>query len=271
MYEAELQAALDAATQAGRLVADAYEKFKEIPDAPADIHTRADAESQELILQFLRRAFPGDALCAEEETPTLKGVPHVGPRLWIIDPIDGTRGFARKNGEFSVMVAFVDAGQPAVGVVLEPARGRLTYAVRGGGCWTRDGGGEPKRCHVSPTTELTASTLIQSRSRDPGVPSGQVEALKPAKVIEVYSAGLKLVLVARGEGDVYVNRYLAFHDWDICAGHILVTESGGTVTGLNGEEIKYNTEGAWQRSGLLASNGRIHAAAVEKMKTVSGK
>ena len=109
---------------------------------------------------------------------------------------------------------------------------------------------------------------MQSRSRDPGVPSGQVEALKPARVIEVYSAGLKLVLVARGEADDYVNRYLAFHDWDIAAGHVLVEEAGGTVTGLRGEQLQYGTEGAWQRSGLLATNGRLHAAALERLRTV---
>src|SRR5262249_27614639 len=155
----------------------AYESFVQIPDAPADIHTRADAASQELILQYLRRTFPGDALCAEEETPSLKGVPPMGPRLWIIDPIDGSRGFARKNGEFSVMVALVDNGRPAVGVVLEPATGRVTYAVRGGGCWRRDGNATgPTRCRVSDSAELSRCALVQSRSRDPGVPSGQVEA-----------------------------------------------------------------------------------------------
>jgi 3'(2'), 5'-bisphosphate nucleotidase len=272
MYDREVTGALEAATLAGRVVAEAYQQFRQIPDAPADIHTKADSASQEVILDYLKRTYPGDALCAEEETPSLVGVPHMGPRLWIIDPIDGSRGFARKNDEFSVMIAFVDNGRPVVGVVLEPATQRVTYAVQGGGCWRRDRGAtEPTRCHVSATQELSLCALVQSRSRDPGVPSGQVEALKPARVIEVYSAGLKLALIARGEGDVYVNRYLAFHDWDICAGHILVTEAGGTVTGLLGEELHYGTEGAWQRSGLLATNGKLHAAAVDKLKGIARK
>ncbi len=269
-YQTELQAALEAAAQAGRAVSEAYTHFLQIPDAPADIHTRADSEAQEVILQFLRKTFPGDALCAEEETPSLSGVAHTGARLWVVDPIDGTRGFARKNGEFCVMVAFVDNGRPAVGVVLEPAKGRLTYAAHGGGCWRRDGdAAEAVRCRVSTTDLLSASVLVQSRSRDPGVPSGQVEALKPAQVIETYSAGVKMALVARGEADVYVNRYLAFHDWDICAGHVLIAEAGGTVTGLLGEELHYGTEGAWQRSGLLASNGALHAAAVERLRNMA--
>ena len=92
--------------------------------------------------------------------------------------------------------------------------------------------------------------------------SCQKAALKPAHVVAVYSAGIKLALVARGEADLYVNHYEAFHDWDICAGHILIAEAGGTVTGLRGEEIVYGTPGAWQRSRLLASNGALHAAAL---------
>jgi 3'(2'), 5'-bisphosphate nucleotidase len=261
-YVAELTAALEAAEQARQVVAQAYATFLQIPDAPASIHTEADSRSQEIILQHLRKRFPSDALCAEEETPTLAGAAHAGPRLWIVDPIDGTRGFARKNGEFSIMVAFVDRGKAAVGVVVEPAHERLCYATRGGGCWRRDGNAaEPVRCQVSGATELTAAALVQSRSRDPGVPTGQVQALRPARVVETYSAGIKLALVARGEVDLYVNRYLAFHDWDICAGQVLVEEAGGTVTGLGGQEIHYGTEGAWQRTGLLATNGRLHAAA----------
>jgi 3'(2'), 5'-bisphosphate nucleotidase len=264
-YEAELHAALDAAAQASRKLKELYEHFKAIPNAPADISTEADRQAQEIILTFLRQRFPSDALCAEEETPALVGVPRLGPRLWIVDPIDGTRGFARKNGEFSVMIGFVEKGQPKVGVVLEPAKDRLTYAVHGAGCWRRDGG-QPTRCQVSTTAELSAATLTQSHSRDPNKPSREVIALHPARVIETYSAGIKLAQIARGEADIYLNTYENFHDWDIAAGHILVAEAGGTVTGLKGQTLRYGEEGAWQRYGLLGTNGRVHAAAVAALR-----
>jgi 3'(2'), 5'-bisphosphate nucleotidase len=262
-YEAELAGALAAARAAGALILEAYSSFTAIPDARADITTDADRAAQEAILQELRRRFPADALCAEEQTPTLADAPKEGPRLWVVDPIDGTRGFAQKNGEFSVMVGFVDRGHVAVGVVYEPATGRLTRAVQGGGCWREDGGAAAERCRVSATADLAAATLTQSRSK-PGKVSRQVELLHPAKVIETHSAGIKLALVARGQADLYVNHYEAFHDWDICAGHILVAEAGGKVTGLRGEEIAYGTPGAWQRSRLLASNGAVHAAALAR-------
>jgi 3'(2'), 5'-bisphosphate nucleotidase len=267
-HEREWKAALEAARQAGQVILDAYRKFQAIPDAPIDISTEADRQGQEIILSYLKRMFPGDALCAEEQTQALAGVPSVGPRLWVVDPIDGTRGFARKNGEFSVMIAFVENGQLAVGVVLEPAKGRCTHAVRGGGCWRHDDGSEPAACRVSTTKDLAATAMVQSHSRNPSVPSRMAQAIQPARVVQTYSAGVKLALVARGEVDLYVNDYTQFHDWDIAAGHLLVTEAGGTVTGLHGEELRYGLPEAWQRSGLLGSNGQVHAQALQRLEGV---
>lgn len=266
-HQRELQTALEAVDQAGRAILKLYERFRQIPDAPASISTDADRESQEIILTHLHQVFPEDALCAEEATPTLAQAAHTGPRLWIVDPIDGTRGFARKNGEFSVMVGFVDHGQIVVGVVSEPALDRLTFAVRGGGCWQRDGGqAQPVACRVSAVADLAAATLTQSRSQQDRPPSRELLALKPARVLETYSAGIKLAQVARGEADLYLNNYLAFHDWDICAGHILVEEAGGQITGLMGQELHYGLPEAAQTQGVLATNGRLHRTAVAALK-----
>lgn len=268
-YQRELTLALAAAEAAGREVAGQYEQFKAIPDAPASITTDADRAAQEIVLQTIRATFPGDALCAEEETPALAGAARTGDRLWVVDPIDGTRGFARKNGEFSVMVGFVERGRVVVGVVLEPARALTTYAIRNGGCWRRRGTEEPVACHVNPVADLAQATLTQSHSRNPTQPSALVKALAPGRVRESYSAGVKLAMVARGEADVYLNTYDQFHDWDICAGDLLVTEAGGTVTGTGGQTLVYGGEGAWQRHGLLATNGRLHAEALKRIASVA--
>ena len=109
--------------------------------------------------------------------------------------------------------------------------------------------------------------MTMSRSR--AAASGPVaKLLKPARVIETYSAGVKLAKVASGEADLYVNTYTVVHDWDVCAGHILVEEAGGHVTTLTGEPIRYGTPGNEQRGGTLASNGLIHAAAIERLKAI---
>jgi 3'(2'), 5'-bisphosphate nucleotidase len=266
-YENELQLALDAVSAAQDVVLQHYARFEAIPDAPANITTETDHVVQELLLRFIHEAFPADGLRAEEATPTLKLAPDLGPRLWLVDPIDGTRGFARKNGEFAVMVGLVDQGRLAVGVVAEPARGRLTYASQQGGCWQKDVRTcAPAKCHVSALAELTKATLTQSHSRYPRQPSRQVSALKPARVIETYSAGVKLAMVARGEVDLYLNTYGACHDWDICAGQVLVDEAGGRVTTLAGESPCYGLAGGAHIGGILASNGHLHFAALTALK-----
>jgi 3'(2'), 5'-bisphosphate nucleotidase len=267
-YEQELQTALEAASRASRRILELYETFVAILDARADITTEADRDSQELILQTLRQRFSADAFCAEEQTPTLAACARSGERIWVIDPIDGTRGFAQKNGEFSIMIGLVDRGEPALGVVLEPATKRLTYAVRGSGCWRKDGeAAKPIACRVNIQADLAKATLVESHSRSPG-PTRQAAALQPARAVQTHSAGVKLARVARGDAEVYVNHYPNFHDWDICAGHILVEEAGGRVTGLKGQLIRYGSPMAAQRMGLLASNGELHDAALERLRDV---
>jgi 3'(2'), 5'-bisphosphate nucleotidase len=266
-YELELTTALEAARRAGQAVMEEYLHFQAIADAPASISTAADRKSQEIILNLLHSAFPHDALCAEETAALLANVPETGARQWIVDPIDGSRGFARKNGEFSIMIAFVENRGIALGVVLEPAKKRLTYAVHGGGCWRRDNNAsEASPCRVTAISDLPKATLVQSHSRNPDQPAPQVKALVPARIVESYSAGIKLAMVARGDVDLYLNTYAASHDWDICAGHILVAEAGGRVTGLGGQELGYGLPGAWQRHGVLASNGRVHESAVAVLR-----
>jgi 3'(2'), 5'-bisphosphate nucleotidase len=270
-YEPELQAALEAVEQARPLILDAYAKFQPIPDAAASISLPVDRQTQDVLLRHLSAAFPGDAYCAEEATPALEQLPGLDSgrlRVWIIDPIDGTRGFAMKNGEFSVMVGLVDRGQVVVGVVAEPARGRLTYATRGGGCWKRDGGGPAERCRVSETDRLPGAMLTVSRSSTGRKRSPQVDALGDVRLLAAYSAGLKLAHVARGEADLYLNVYPNFNDWDICAGQVLVEEAGGKVCGLKGQEIRYGQGRGQQRDGMLATNGRIHEAALAALRAV---
>jgi 3'(2'), 5'-bisphosphate nucleotidase len=268
-YESELAVAMQAAEAAAELVLDHYQRFVPIPDAPSNITTETDHAAQELILRSLRHAYPGDSLCAEESTPTLATAPLQGDRLWIVDPIDGTRGFAQKNGEFCIMIGMVDRGLMVVGVVFEPVRWACTFAAKGTGCWRIEGRGAVRTaCRVSATNDLAKLRLTQSRSKT-ARESPVVKRLKPASTIETYSAGLKLAQVATGAADLYVNIYPEFHDWDICAGHILVEEAGGRVTNLQGQPINYGSPGFKQRQGLLASNGALHGASLAMLNAAS--
>ena len=263
-FDAELAVALQAATRAGELIRREYEAFAAIPNAPASISTHVDRASQELILSLLHEKFPADALCAEEKTAALENVPHTGLRVWVVDPIDGTRGFARKTGQFSVMIGLLVDGRPVVGVVLEPVQQRVTYGSLGRGCWARTGAEAATRCVVSGTTALADCVLVQSWSK-PGEATKPVRALGPARVVETYSGGVKLAMVARGAVDVYANTYERFFDWDIGAAHILVDEAGGRVTDFAGNPITYQAPDFAQTHGLLATNGPIHDEALARL------
>ncbi len=264
-YAAELREALAAAALASHYLAIEYAAFIPIPDAPASISTHADRGAQEIILKHLRSKFPEDGLVAEERTPTAAEAPENARRKWVVDPIDGTRGFAMKNDEFSVMIGLTVDDKPVVGVVAEPTLDRVTYASEGGGCWCRIGNGEPVRCRVTACDSLTAATLTQSHSK-PGKPKPMAVKLTPAAITETYSAGIKLALVARGEADVYVNSYPEFHDWDVCAGEALVVEAGGVVSEFDGGQVRYGRRGAKRRGGLVACGPTLHAEVVGKLR-----
>lgn len=268
-YTPELEVALEAAARASAYLGTAYAAFTPIADAPASITTDADRGSQDLILSHLSAAFPDDALSAEECTESLRCAKRDGSRVWVVDPIDGTRGFARKNGEFSVMIGLVARGRVVVGVVAEPAFDRVTYAQFGHGCWVRVGTGLPTACFATKTDSLSDAVLVQSHAKKGETP-WPVTALGPRKVVETYSAGVKMAMVARGEVDLYVNTYANFSDWDICAGDVLVTEAGGGVSEIAGTPIRYGAAGNSQTGGLLATNGHLHESAVAALRQGRG-
>lgn len=264
----DLARELDAALTVARIAADylrhEYAAFTPVPDAPANISTHADKGSQELILRHLRTTFPTDGLLAEESTETLRtSAAGTSGRVWIVDPIDGTRGFATKNDQFSVMIGLAINGRAVLGVVAEPVPDRITYGIVGVGCFKQEGNHSVK-CEVSRVTELPAACLARSQSKPGKVPLGE-RLLQPGSTITTHSAGIKLALVAQGAADVYVNDHSAYHDWDVCAGHALVEAAGGCVTGFAGQPVTYGSGGPRRTWGLIASNGRIHDAVVARL------
>jgi len=258
----DLHIARQAAEQAAQLILDYYQKLEAVAWAPPEVTTEADRQAQDCILEHLSRHFPEDAFYAEEKTSLLSQLPRQANRLWIIDPIDGTRGFVLKNGEFAVLIGLVEQGEPALGVVLEPVEHRWTWALRGQGCWTQRNGGPVQRCHVSQVARLDAARLVRSR----GDRTAPVKPLLPvAEEVFSYSAGRKLAMLARGEVDIYASLYPGFHVWDVCAGHILVAEAGGQFTDALGEPVPYREPHRLVR-GILAANPCLHEQALSHLK-----
>jgi len=258
----ELEAARAAATAAAQLVLDYYARLTPAEFAPANVTTDADRRAQEIIFRILAEHFPADAFLGEERTDFTEQFRHHADRLWIVDPIDGTRGFVMKNGEFAIMVGLVEQGEARLGLVLEPVANRLTWAVRGQGCWVEEPDQMPVRCHVSEQTQLSQATLVRSRAEQK---SGPHPLLPTPREIYTYSAGRKLAMVARGQADVYASLFRGFRAWDVCAGHVLILEAGGVVTDGLGRPLHYQ-DPSQPIVGLIAANPDLHGQALAQLR-----
>lgn len=258
-FQAELNVCIHSVEEAARCIMRYYNNLEPIVNAAANIALQADRDSQDIIMGELSKAFPHDGFLGEENTSFYSQLPKGGKRIWIVDPIDGTRGFAKKNGEFCIMVALVEDGVPVLGVVHDPAQSRMTYATAGGGCFGINGISKPYPCRVSNKRNLDICTLTKSHSSSAvSYNNSIINRISPKEVNETYSAGLKLVKISRGEADIYLNDYGTFNQWDVCAGHILVKEAGGKMTDQNGNDIIYRGNPSSDQ-GFVASNGFIHS------------
>ncbi len=201
--------------------------------------TEADTLAEALIIEALGELAPSIPIVAEESVAA-GNVPDVrGTSFFLVDPLDGTREFISRNGEFTVNIALVEDGAPTIGVVHIPALGESYWAAGPGEAWRRSGAGDPEpiRCRVA-TGPLV---VVASRShRD----AATDEFLSRYEVAELVSAGssLKFCRVAEGRADMYprIGRTM---EWDVAAGHAVLAAAGGTVETLDGEPLAYGKPG----------------------------
>jgi 3'(2'), 5'-bisphosphate nucleotidase len=201
--------------------------------------TQADRDAEALITQALQRLTPALPIVAEEAVAA-GSMPTVGERFWLVDPLDGTKEFISRNGEFTVNVALVEHGRATLGVVLAPALGELYAGGLNLGSWMeRSGKRQPMACRQPPAQGLT---VMASRSH--GDAAALAEFLKNDRVADVLYAGssLKLCWLARGLADVYP-RLGRTMEWDIAAGHAVLAGAGGVVERLDGEPLGYGKPG----------------------------
>jgi 3'(2'), 5'-bisphosphate nucleotidase len=204
--------------------------------------TAADEEAEVFILSRLEKLAPGVAVIAEEEVAAGR-VCAIGARFFLVDPLDGTKEFINRNGEFTVNIAEIDNGIPLLGVVYAPAKNRLFIGEKDRGAVeiaTMQGvlpdfsAGKALRARRAPVDGMVA---VASRShRD----SRTEEYLNHYRVKEFITAGssLKFCLVAAGEADIYP-RHGQTMEWDTAAGHAVLAAAGGSVTRLDGTPFLY--------------------------------
>jgi myo-inositol-1(or 4)-monophosphatase len=218
-YRRELSVSLDAAREAGAIIRRHYEEGTRIWEKSENNPvTLADLEADAAIHAQLSAAFPEDSILSEETDSDDSRLDN--HRVWIVDPMDGTREFARRIPEFAVSIALAEHGEPVVGVVYNPIADVCVWATRGGGTF-RDG----RRVRVSNCSRLEKAVIVASRSeteRDALAPySGWFGEIRP-----VGSIAWKLACIASGDGDFNFS-VAPKNEWDVCAGDVLVREAGG--------------------------------------------
>ncbi|WP_395699578.1 3'(2'),5'-bisphosphate nucleotidase CysQ [Aquabacterium sp.] len=204
--------------------------------------TEADERAEQVITAGLERLAPGIPIVAEEAAAAGR-VPEMGERFWLVDPLDGTKEFISRNGEFTVNIALIEHGAPVLGVVLAPALGKaghLYAGSRAAGAWVDEGEGRQAiHCRAVPAEGLT---VVASRSH--GDAAALDAFLAGRRVASTTNAGssLKLCLVARGAADLYP-RLGRTMEWDIAAGHAVLAAAGGQVCDLQGSPLRYGKPG----------------------------
>ncbi len=225
--------------------------------------TAADRAASELIVSGLAQAFPDDVIISEESADDLRRLTH--PRVWYIDPIDGTKDFIRGRDGFSVMIGLAVDAVPVVGVLYQPVGDNLFWAAPGQGAWIVPPDQEPRRLACSAVTEVSELRLVASRSHR----SPKIDEVKSALGIEselnIGSVGLKLALIALAERDLYVNPASRCKTWDTCAPEALLREAGGRITDIAGNALRYDQENSLRADGLVATNGCAHDAVIASL------
>ena len=196
--------------------------------------TDADEEAEKLILAELNAAFPGVPVVAEEQAAA-GHVSKVGSRFFLVDPVDGTKEFVKRGGEFTVNIGEIVDGKPVSGVVLAPAIGRLFAGAVGEGAFELAGNAiRDIACRKPDADGLVA---VSSRSH-PDAKTDELLKSLPIKGHTNAGSSLKFCLVAAGEADIYPRAGTTM-EWDTAAGHAVLRAAGGTVTNWDGSPFVY--------------------------------
>jgi 3'(2'), 5'-bisphosphate nucleotidase len=267
-YEHELSVATELAREAGALLLEHYrapflvEQKINALDEVEEV-TEADRAANELIVTRLRREFPDDGILAEESSDNDERFRK--DRVWLIDPMDGTKNFIARNGEFAVQIGLAVNGASVAGVVCQPVRGVLYRAASGGGSWMEEDGAPPRPLHVSAQTDPREMVLTASRSHRSPRMDHVLSTFNFKDEMRRGSVGVKIGLIAEQRADLYIHLSPHTKQWDTCAPEIILLEAGGLMTDLFGESLVYNGARIDNRNGIVATNGAAHSMVIGRL------
>ncbi len=245
----DLRLALGAVAAAAEAIRPAFRSEQEVRfKGPGDPVTDTDLLADRILRERIMAARPHDAWLSEETADSPERLS--APRVWIVDPIDGTTSFVAGVPEFAVSVALAVDGEPAVGVVSNPMTGEVWHAVRGGGAWW----GERRMCVSSGEAGKGATILVSPWE----LQRGDFAPFEGWELVPLGSTTLKMVRVADGTADAFASAG-GKGEWDVAAAALIVSEAGGRSTDYAGAEMVFNRPDTTVR-GVVSSNGRVHDA-----------
>lgn len=225
--------------------------------------TAADVAANHYILEQLQSAFGDqDFAYLSEETyklqPPAEWVHH--PWVWIVDPLDGTRDFIDRTGEYAVHIALVHNSRPVLAVVACPELERMYYATLGGGTFVETPDGITQPISVSNRNRPEELTIVASRTHRDERFNQLLQKLPCKERLFVGSVGCKIAAIVDQRADIYISLSgkSAPKDWDMAAPELILTEAGGKFTHFDGRPLQYSTGDVNQWGGLMASNGKCH-------------
>ncbi|HTV18801.1 MAG TPA: 3'(2'),5'-bisphosphate nucleotidase CysQ, partial [Polyangiaceae bacterium] len=238
MSRAELERLASIARDAGRGILRLYESdFRVDFKSPGDPVTDADREANTLICSRLAAEFPGAAIVAEESAAEHYAGYRTQERVFFVDPLDGTREYVAKNGQFVVMIGLLIDDVASLGVVYQPTTGTLWCGARGIGAFRVDADGSERPIRVGSVTQPEESKVTVSRSRRSDPLKLALERIGARQVIPMGSAGLKGALVAESLADAYLAVGVSGKYWDACAMDAIVSAAGGRVSDARGAPL----------------------------------
>ena len=267
-YDREIEVATELARAAGAVLLSHYHSpflVEQKVNALQELEevTAADREANELIVTRLRKEFPDDGILAEESTDNDERLKK--DRVWLIDPMDGTKNFIQRDGDFAVQIGLAVGGETVAGVVFQPTRDLLYRAARGGGAWMEDAQQSITRMSVSSRTQPGDMVLASSRSHRSPRMERVVNAFGFKDETRRGSVGVKMGLIAEQKADLYLHLSPSTKQWDTSAPEIILAEAGGTVTDLFGQPLRYNGVRIDNQNGVVATNGVAHVLVIENL------
>ncbi|MBD5551435.1 MAG: 3'(2'),5'-bisphosphate nucleotidase CysQ [Lachnospiraceae bacterium] len=253
MWSKELEIAMKAAVEAGREIMKVYESdFSNTVEYKTDNSplTRADKASNDVIVSVLRGAFPTYAILSEEEKDDKERLNN--PFCFIVDPLDGTKEFIKRNGQFTVNIALAYKNRPVMGVIYVPATGDLFYASQNEGAYLAKPSGEKEKLHVSDNIDRRRLRAVVSSSHSCEEMERMIEEYQIKDLLRIGSS-LKGCLVAKGDVDIYF-RHNPTMEWDTAAMQCIVEEAGGIFRQMDDSEMTYNRENSLNGKGFYAIN-----------------